>query len=66
MGTPSRRRFTFTCRHCGVDVLTTAILDDADLARLRQHVRDRYPEEEPGPEASIAETLSHYRAGQAP
>jgi hypothetical protein len=60
------RRFVFTCRHCGAVVLTTAVLDDADLTRLREHVRNAHPSEEVGPEAGIAETLSHYRASVAP
>jgi hypothetical protein len=65
MATRTGRRFTFTCRHCGAAVLTTAILDDEDLARLREHVRYAHPHEELGPDAGIAETLAHYRAAEA-
>ncbi len=59
------RRFTFTCRHCWAVVLTTTRLDDTDLARLRDHVRDAHPLEELGPDAGIAETLNHYHAAEA-
>ena len=64
--TAGTRRFAFTCQHCGAAVLTTERLDDADLARLREHVRDAHPSEELGPDAGIAETLAHYRAAVAP
>ena len=56
------RRVAFTCQQCWTIVLTTAHLDDPELAQLREHVRNSHPDEELGPDASIAETLSHYRA----
>jgi hypothetical protein len=56
------RRAAFTCQYCRAVVLTTGHLADPELAQLREHVRNAHPDEELGPDASIAETLSHYRA----
>ena len=56
------RSFAVICQHCGAVVVTTTSLDDAELARLRTHVLNAHPEEELGPDAGIAETLSHYGA----
>ena len=57
--------FHVTCRDCSRVVVTVPRIGDAELARLREHVRRLHPREALPADAGVAETLKHFLVEQA-
>ena len=57
--------FHVTCRDCSRVVVTVPRIGDAELARLRKHVRRLHQREALPADAGAAETLKHFLVEQA-
>ena len=56
-GPPS---YSARCQHCGRVRVTAERFTDAELARLREHVRQAHPCEALPADAGVADTLRHF------
>lgn len=55
--------YSARCKHCGRVIVTASRIADAELARLRVHVRSAHPREALHADAGLAETLRHLDVG---
>ena len=62
-GLPS---YSATCQHCGRVTVTAERFTDAELARLREHVRQAHPCEALPADAGVADTLKHFDVEREP
>ena len=62
-GPPS---YPATCLHCGRVIVTAERFTDAELARLREHVREAHPCEALPDDAGVADTLKHFDVEREP
>ncbi len=54
------------CQHCGRVTVTAERFTDAELARLREHIRQAHPCEAPPADAGVADTLKHFDVERKP
>ena len=58
--------YSATCRHCGRVTVTAERFTDAELARLRDHVRQAHRHEAVPTDAGVAETLRQFDMERVP
>jgi hypothetical protein len=60
------RSFLVSCLHCLRPIMLVARIGDDELSRLRQHVREKHPDEVHSVSPGIEATLRHYRVEPEP